>query len=119
MLELNCDIYDTSKKLVVGSASTAKVKTEETIQMWTTTLDDLRGLTQHRARLLIGQPLTKHEHLKTARLPPAVEDEYGVPPVVVWLGPPKEEAGGKEKAGGKSSAHQCDNRSVRQRRWTG
>ena len=87
--------------------------------MRTTTLDKLRERLQHRAQLLIGQPLTKHEHLKIVPLPPASEDEYGVRPVVVWLGPPKEEAGGKEKAGGKSSAHQCDNSTVRQRRWTG
>ena len=87
--------------------------------MWRTTLEDLRELMQHRAQLLIGQPLTKREHLKTAPLPPAIEDEYGAPPVVVWFGPPTEEAGGKEKAGGKQPAHQCDNRTVRHRRWTG
>ena len=86
--------------------------------MWTTTLGELRELMEHRAQLLIGQPLTKHEHLKTVPLQPANEDEYGVPPVVVWLGPPIVEAGGKEKAGGKSSAHQWDNRTVRQR-WAG
>ena len=54
MLELNGDIYDASKKLVVGSVSTSKVKTEETAQMWTTTLDELRELMQHPAQLLSG-----------------------------------------------------------------
>ena len=119
MLELNCDIIDASKKLVVGSVSASKMKTEETARMWAHTLEDIRELMQHRAQLLIGHPLTKHEHLKTVRLPPAVEDEYGVPPVVVWFGsPPKEKAGGKDKGEGKSSAHQWDNHNVRQR-WTG
>ena len=86
MLELNGDIYDASKKLVVGSVSTSKVKTQETTQLWATTLEELRELMEHRAQLLIGQPLTKHEHLQTVRLLFAFEDEYGAPPVVVWRG---------------------------------
>ena len=88
--------------------------------MWITTLDDLKELMQHRAQLLIGQPLTKHEHLKIVRWLSAVEDEYGAPPVVVWFGQwsPKEKARGKEKDGCKSSQHEWDHRNVRQR-WTG
>ena len=58
MLELNCDIDDASKKLVVGSVSASQVKTQETTQMWTTTLGELREFMEHRAQLLIGQPLT-------------------------------------------------------------
>ena len=38
MLELNWDIYDSSKALVLGLVSMSKVKTEETRQMWMTTL---------------------------------------------------------------------------------
>ena len=87
MLELNGDINDASKKLFVGSVSTSKVKTQETTQMWTTALGEFRELMEHRAQLLNWQPLTKHEHLKHVRLPYRIEDEYGLPPVVVWLGP--------------------------------
>ena len=87
MLELNCDISDASKKLVVGTVSTSKVKTQETTQMWATTLGEFRGLMEHRAQLLNWQPLAKHEHLKHVRLPYRIADEYGLPPVVVWLGP--------------------------------
>ena len=39
MLELNCDIYYASMKLVVGSVSAPKMKTEETAQVWRTTLE--------------------------------------------------------------------------------
>ena len=84
MLALNCDIYDAGKKLVVGSVSTSKVKTQETTQMWATTLGEFRELLEHPAQLLIWLPLTKHQHLKTERLPHRIEDEYGSPPVVVW-----------------------------------
>ena len=42
---------------------------------------------EQRAKLLIWQPLTKQEHLKTVPLPDRMEDEYGAPPVVVWLEP--------------------------------
>ena len=40
---------------------------------------------EHRAKLLIWQPLTKHEHLNTVALPHRIDDEYGAPPVVVCL----------------------------------
>ena len=70
--------------------------------MWTTTLSELRALMEHRAQLLIWQPLTKHEHLETVTLPYHIDDEYGAPPVVVWLGPKL-----KEKAGGKPSEPDC------------
>ena len=85
MLELKCDTDDASKKLVAGSVSASKMKTEVTAQMWIATLEDLRGLMQHRAQLLIGQPLTKHERLNAVRLPFETEDEFRAPPVVVWL----------------------------------
>ena len=49
-------------------------------------MEDLRELTQHQAQFLIGLPLTKHKHLKNVRLPSDNSDEYGVPPVVVWMG---------------------------------
>ena len=79
--------------------------------MWMTTLGEFRKLMEHRAQLLIRQPLTKHEHSKTVPLPHRVEDEYHAPPVVVWLGPwlPK------ERAGGKTSEPVLRQRSVRQR----
>ena len=109
MLELNWDIYDASKKLVIGSVNMSNEKTEETIQMWITTLGELRGLMEHRARLLIWQPLTKHEHLNSVPLPHGIDDKYGAPPVVVWLGPKL-----KEKAGGKPSEPGWGHRSVRQ-----
>ena len=66
---------------------------------------------EQRAKLLIWQPLTKQEHLKTVPLPDRIEDEYGAPPVVVWLGPLSQ----KEKAGGKPSEPDWERRSVRQR----
>ena len=87
------------------------VKTEETRQMWTTTLGELREFMEQRAQLLIWQPLAEHEHLKTVRLPPSIEDEYGAPPVVVWFGPLQQ----KEKAGGNPSEPDWGKRSVRQR----
>ena len=88
------------------------VKTEETRQMWMTTLGEVSELMEQRAKLLIWQPLTKYEHLKTVRLPPCIEDEYGAPPVVVWLGPLLVQ---QEKAGGKPSKPDWGQRSVRQR----
>ena len=70
------------------------VKTEETRQMWMTTLGEVRELVEQRAKLLIWQPLTKYEHLTSVCLPPRIEDEYGAPPVVVWfwaiVGPQRE-----------------------------
>ena len=50
MLELNCDIYDASKKLVVGSVNASKRTIEETAQMRRTTLEDLRDLMQQRVQ---------------------------------------------------------------------
>jgi hypothetical protein len=73
-LELNGDIYDASKKLVVGSVSASRAKTQETTQMWTTTFGEFRVLMEHRAQLLNWQLLTKHEHLKQVRLPYRIED---------------------------------------------
>ena len=110
MLELNWDIYDANKKLVIGSVNMSKEKTEETRQMWITTLGELKELMEHRARLLIWQPRTKHGHLKTVNLPHRTDDEYGAPPVVVWLGPKF-----KEKPGGNPSKPDWGQRSVRQR----
>ena len=40
-LELNWDIDDASKKLILGSVITSKAKTEETRQMWTANLGEL------------------------------------------------------------------------------
>jgi hypothetical protein len=82
--------------------------------MWTTTLGELRQLMEHRAQLLIGQPLTKHEHLNTVPLPHRIEDEYGAPPVVVWLEPlPLEKREGGRQA--KWAINDWGHRSVRQR----
>ncbi len=64
MLELNWDIYDARNKFVIGSVNMSKEKTKETRQMWITTLEELKELMEHQARLLIWQPLTKHEHVK-------------------------------------------------------
>ena len=111
MLELNWDIYDSSKKFVLDSVSMSHAKTEETRQMWMTTLGELRELMEQQAMLLILQPLAKHEHLKTVPAPHDIEDEYGAPAVVVWLGPLVT----KEKAGGKPSQLDWGQRSVRQR----
>ena len=88
------------------------VNTQETRQMWTTTFGELREFMEQRAQLLIWQPLTKHEHLKTVRLPHSIEDEYGAPPVVVWLGPLVVQ---KEKAGGNTNEPDWGQHSVRQR----
>ena len=76
-----------ANKFVLGSVSISKVKTEETRQMWMTTVGELRELMEHRAKLLIWHALIKHENLKTVPLPHRIEDEYGAPPVVVWLEP--------------------------------
>ena len=86
------------------------VKTDETRQMWTRTLVELRELMEQRAQLFIWQLLAKQELLKVP-LPDRIDDEYGAPPVVVWLGPLQQ----KEKAGGKPSELDWGNRSVRQR----
>ena len=110
MLKLNGDIYDANKKFVIGSVNMPKEKTEETIQMWITTLGELMELMERWARILIWQPLIKHEHLKTVPLPPRIDEEYGAPPVVVWLGPKL-----KEKACCKPSELGWGHRSVRQR----
>ena len=55
VLELNWDIYGSSKTLVLGSVSMSQVKTDETRQLWRKALAEL----EHRARLLAWQPLTK------------------------------------------------------------
>ena len=83
MLELNWDIYDSSKKFVLGSVSMSHVKTEEARHMWTRTMGELSEFMARRPKLLIWQPLTKQEHLKTVPLPDRMNDEYGMPPVVV------------------------------------
>ena len=52
MLELNWDIYDSNKLLVLGSVSMSNVKTEGTRQMWMTTLGEVKELMEQRAKLL-------------------------------------------------------------------
>ena len=74
-------------------------------------LRGVQGTDEHRAQLLIWQPLTKREHLKTVRLPRRIEDEYGAPPVMVWLGPWLQ----NKTAGGKTSEHDWGRRNGRQR----
>ena len=55
VLELNWDIYGSSKTLVLGSVSMSQVNTDETRQLRRKALAEL----EHRARLLAWQPLTK------------------------------------------------------------
>ena len=84
-----------NKKFVIGSVNMSHVKTEETRQMWTTTLGELRVLMEQRAKLFIWQPLTNHEHFKVP-VPDGIDDEYGCPPVVVWLGPLQQKEGKRQ-----------------------
>ena len=98
MLELNWDIDGANKKFVIGSVNMSKEKTQETRQMWITTLGELKELTEQRARPLMWQLLTKHEHLNTVPVPHRIEDEYGAPAVVVWLGPRVKKRDGRRQA---------------------
>ena len=102
MLKLNWAIYGSSKKFIVRSVSMSKEKSEETTQMWMTTLQELRELMDTRAWMLKLQPLSKHEHLNVC-VPDHIEDRDGAPPVVIWLRPLEYFFEAGEKAGGTQS----------------
>ena len=112
MLELNVDIYDSSKKFVLGSVFMSHVKTEESRQTWLATVGDLKHLMEYRAQLLKGNTITKDMLLTSGSLPDRIKDAYGSLPVVVWLGTLD-----KEKAGGKQRQPEWGQRSVRECQW--
>ena len=115
MLELNSDISDSCQKLVIGSINSGKRQTEETIQEWSTVLENLRKLINQRATLLTGEPLTKGEDFAHVFLPDFLDGYLTAPTVVVWLVPwtPPEEKAPAEKA--RSQKSQPEARNVRSR----
>ena len=110
MLEMNWDIFDASKKLVMGSVSTSKTKTTENRHTWETVIWDIKDMMAYRAQLLVGQPLTADQRLRF-ELPRGLEDEEGAPPVVMWLAP----WNSKERGGGQQQPTSWGDRNVRPR----
>jgi hypothetical protein len=87
MLELNSDILDASKKVVLGSLSAGK-QTQETRIMWVEVCKDLARIMDLRSQVLQGRPISKHPELvNKAPLPPGLQDDWGAPPVVMWCAP--------------------------------
>ena len=77
MLELNCDIYAASKRLLVGSVSTSKVKTQETARDLDNNLGGAQGIdaapgtvdwaAPHQTRALEHCPLVTALRMSMAR----------------------------------------------------
>ena len=84
MLELNSDILDASKKVVLGSLSAGK-QTEESRVMWAEVLQDLARFMELRSKVLAGRPISKiPQRVKIVWPPPGLQDDRGAPPVVMW-----------------------------------
>jgi hypothetical protein len=87
MLELNSDILDASKKVVLGSL-TAGRQTEESRVQWREVLRDLGRFMVLRSKVLAWRPISKNpQKVKKAPLPPGLQDDWGAPPVVMWCAP--------------------------------
>jgi hypothetical protein len=87
MLELNSDILDASKKVVLGSLCAGK-QTEETRVLWGEVLRDLARFVELRSKVLAGRPISKNpQKVKKAPLPPRLQDDWDAPPVVMWCAP--------------------------------
>jgi hypothetical protein len=90
MLELNSDILDASKKVVLGSLTAGRqtAPTEESRVQWLEVLRDLGRFMELRSKVLAWRPISKNpQKVKKAPLPPGLQDDWGAPPVVMWCAP--------------------------------
>ena len=88
MVELNSDLLDASKKILLNSVNSAgSQKSDETKKTWHTALHDLLSIMEHRAQLLANRPFSRRAGLAEVTLPAQCQDSHGAPPVVVWVAP--------------------------------
>ena len=105
MLELNSDILDASKKLVLGSLSACK-QTEETMALWEEVLKDLARFMELRSKVLAGRPISKNPH--QVWFPPGLQDDRGAPPVVMWCSMINDKQAQPADQGRKKPRHQME-----------
>ena len=85
MLELNSDILDSSKKVVIQSDC---LNGTEYQGLWWKFIEAVVEMMHHRAVLLANRPISSNRARAAETLLPAeVQDPRGAPPVVVWLAP--------------------------------
>ena len=88
MVELNSDLLDASKKILLNSVNSAgSQKSDEAKMTWHTALHDLLSIMEHRAQLLANRPFSRRAGLAEVTLPAQCQDSHGAPPVVVWVAP--------------------------------
>ena len=88
MVELNSDLLDASKKILLNSVNSAgSQKSDEAQMTWHAALRDLLGIMGYRSKLLANRPFSRRAGLAEVTLPAQCQDSHGAPPVVVWVAP--------------------------------